>query len=345
MSEAETTIASRTDPPIALSVVIPCYRDENGMQAIFDRLAPVLDAVDGEAELILVDDGSPDRTGERAIALAEGYRHPVTVVRLLRNFGQHPAVFAGLAHARGRVVVTMDSDLQYPPEEIPKLVDGLSDGTPVVSGYRADRQDRWIRRHITRQLTRWLNRRTKANLVDFGSMFRAYDRAIVDRMLQVTERHRYVPAVVAWLGVPIKEVPIVHHARGEQGSRYRWGALLEMLLDLVTGYAIFPLRVVTGLGLFASVLGFIGTVLFLIYRVAAGAGPSGTISAFALIFFLSAVQLAVIALIGEYVGRIYTEAKARPYYLVGEVVRSGAAGEEEAPRAAQRRPGPAQLHG
>jgi undecaprenyl-phosphate 4-deoxy-4-formamido-L-arabinose transferase len=289
------------------------------MAAIYQRLGALFDRLDGPCELVLVDDGSPDRTYDRAVELAHGWRHGLRIIRLLRNFGQHPAVFAGLAHARGRVVVTMDSDLQYPPEEIPKLIDGLSDGTPVVSGYRADRQDRWIRRHITHQLTRWLNRRTKANLVDFGSMFRAYDRSIVDRMLQVTERHRYVPAVVAWLGVPIKEVPIVHHARGEQGSRYRWGALLDMLLDLVTGYAIFPLRLVTGFGLFASILGFVGTVAFLIYRVAAGAGPSGTISAFALIFFLSAVQLAVIALIGEYVGRIYTEAKGRPYYLVGEV--------------------------
>jgi undecaprenyl-phosphate 4-deoxy-4-formamido-L-arabinose transferase len=316
--EAENPTAP-PEPPVALSVVIPCYRDEDGMDAIYERIGALFDSLDGPCELVLVDDGSPDRTYDRAVERAQGWRHQVRIIRLLRNFGQHPAVFAGLAHARGEVVVTMDSDLQYPPEEISKLVDGLSDGTPVVSGYRADRQDRWIRRHITRQLTRWLNRRTKANLVDFGSMFRAYDRAIVDRMLQVTERHRYVPAVVAWLGVPIKEVPIAHHARGEQGSRYRWGALLEMLLDLVTGYAIFPLRLVTGLGLFASILGFIGTVLFLVYRVLSGAGPSGTVSAFALIFFLSAVQLSVIALIGEYVGRIYTEAKGRPYYLVGEV--------------------------
>jgi len=290
------------------------------MHAIFDGLGPVLDTVEGPAELVLVDDGSPDRTWERAVELARNYRHPVTVVRLLRNFGQHPAVFAGLAHARGRIVVTMDSDLQYPPGEVPKLLAEISESTPVVSGYRQDRQDRWIRRRITRELTRWLNRRTKSNLIDFGSMFRAYDRSVVQRMLTVTERHRYVPAVVAWLGVPIKEVPIVHHPRGAERSRYRWGALFEMFLDLVTGYAIFPLRVVTALGLFASLLGFVGTLFFLIYRVTVGQGPSGTISAFALIFFLSAVQLAVMAVIGEYVGRIYTEAKARPYYLVGDVV-------------------------
>jgi undecaprenyl-phosphate 4-deoxy-4-formamido-L-arabinose transferase len=332
------------DTSVALSVVIPCYRDEGGMQAIFDRLGPVLDGVDGAAELVLVDDGSPDRTWEEAVALSRGYRHHVTLVRLLRNFGQHPAVFAGLAHARGRVVVTMDSDLQYPPEEIPKLLAEMSPEWPVVSGYREERQDSWVRRHITRALTRWLNRKTKANLIDFGSMFRAYDRSVVDRMLTVTERHRYVPAVVAWLGAPIKEVPIVHHARGQQGSRYRWGLLVDMFLDLVTGYAIFPLRVVTGMGVFASVLGFIGTLLFLIYRVTTGSGPTGTISAFALIFFLLAVQLAVVALIGEYVGRIYTEAKARPYYLVGNVLSRPAA-HEEADDGARARTEQADLRG
>jgi undecaprenyl-phosphate 4-deoxy-4-formamido-L-arabinose transferase len=316
--EAENATAL-PEPPVALSVVIPCYRDEHGMDAIYDRIGALFDGFDGACELVLVDDGSPDRTYERAVEGARGWHHPVRIVRLLRNFGQHPAVFAGLAHARGRIVVTMDSDLQYPPEEVPKLVAAVSRETPVASGYREDRRDRWIRRNITRGLTRFLNRRTRANLKDFGSMFRAYDRSVVERMLTVTERHRYVPAVVAWLGVPIAEVPIVHHARGEQGSRYKLSALADMFLDLVTGYAIFPLRLITGLGLLASVLGFVGTLLFILYRLTSGTGPSGTVSAFALIFFLSAVQLAVVALIGEYVGRIYTEAKARPYYLVGEV--------------------------
>jgi Na+-transporting methylmalonyl-CoA/oxaloacetate decarboxylase gamma subunit len=147
-------------------------------------------------------------------------------------------------------------------------------------------------------------------------MFRAYDRNTVDLMVSFTERHRYVPAVVAWLGVPIKEIPITHEPRGDQGSRYRLSALIEMVFDLITGYSVFPLRLLTGLGILASVGGFIGTLAFIVYRVAVGAGVSGTVSAFALVFALLAMLLLLVAMIGEYVGRIYSEAKARPYFVV-----------------------------
>lgn len=308
--------------PPTLSLVIPLYRDEAAIPEIFRRCRPVLDQA-GEGELVLVDDGGGrDGTTARARELAEDYPHRVVVVRLARNFGQHPAVFAGLAHASGDRVATLDSDLQYPPEEIPAMVEAVSDEYPVVSGYRRDRHDPWPRKLLTQLLTRWLNKRTGTELNDFGSMFRVYDRATVDLMLQFTERHRYVPAVVAWLGVPIKEVPIEHQARGSQGSRYRFSTLLDLFLDLITGYAVFPLRLLTGVGLVASVAGFFGTILFIIYRLAEGSGVSGTVSAFALVFALLGVQLLITALIGEYVGRVYTEAKARPYYVVRDVSRN-----------------------
>lgn len=312
---------SDTEAQPALSIVIPLYRDEAAVAEIFRRCRPVLDEVGG-GELVLVDDGGLDEASPRARALAEAYPHRVVVVRLARNFGQHPAVFAGLAHSTGRCVATLDSDLQYPPEEIMTLLAELSDAYPVVSGYRQDRRDPFPRRLITRLLTSWLNRRTGTDLNDFGSMFRVYDRATVDLMLEFTERHRYVPAIVAWLGVPIKEVPIEHHARGDQGSRYRLSTLLDLLLDLITGYSVFPLRLLTGVGLAASLAGFLGTVFFLVYRLVEGSGVSGTVSAFALVFALLGVQLLITALIGEYVGRVYTEAKGRPYYLVRDVTRS-----------------------
>jgi undecaprenyl-phosphate 4-deoxy-4-formamido-L-arabinose transferase len=304
-----------------LSLVIPLYRDEDALEQIFARCEPVIEAVEGGGELVLVDDGGGDRTTPRALELARSMRHPTTVVRLARNFGQHAAVFAGLAHARGAAVATLDSDLQYPPEEIPAMLRELSPAHPVVSGYREQRRDPLMRRLITRLLTRWLNRRTGAQLRDFGSMFRIYDRRTVDLMLTFTERHRYVPAVVAWLGVPIKEVPIDHRARTERGSHYRIGMLVEMTLDLVTGYSVFPLRVLTMLGLLASLAGFVGTAAFAVYRVAVGGGGAGTVSAFALIFALLTVQLMIVALIGEYVGRVYNEAKGRPYYLVAAASR------------------------
>ena len=308
-----------------LSLVIPLYRDVEALPAIFERCGPILDE-HGPGELVLVDDGGFDGTTDEATKLAASYRHAVTIVRLARNFGQHPAVFAGLANARGDVVVTLDSDLQYPPEDIPRLLAELRPGVPVVSGYRTGRRDPFVRRQISALLTRYLNRRVGTRLHDFGSMFRAYDRTVVDAMLQFTERHRYVPAVVAWLGVPIVEVPVTHDARSERGSRYRMTTLLDLLMDLVTGYSIFPLRLLTGVGVVAALVGLVSTVAFAVYRVTEGSGVSGTVSAFAVLFALAAVQLLILATLGEYIGRIYTEAKARPYYVVAEVRSEGGEG-------------------
>ncbi len=318
--DADAGIAGFSAP--ALSIVIPLYRDRDALGEIFARCGPILSDQPGGGELVLVDDGGLDLTTPTAIKLAEGFAHPTTVVRLTRNFGQHPAVFAGLAHTRGDRVVTLDSDLQYPPEEIPKLLAALGPEYPVASGYRAERRDPLMRRLITRVLTRWLNAQTHVDLHDFGSMFRAYDRSTVELMIRFTERHRYVPAIVAWLGVPIKEVPIAHAPRSERGSRYRLSDLVEMALDLITGYTVFPLRILTALGLVASAAGFATTLIFLTYRVAVGGGVSGTVSAFALVFGLLGMQLLLLALIGEYVGRVYSEAKARPYYVIAATHRT-----------------------
>jgi undecaprenyl-phosphate 4-deoxy-4-formamido-L-arabinose transferase len=306
----------------AVSVVVPLYRDEDGVDELLDRLAPVLGGLGAHSELVLVDDGSPDRTAAVATARVRDYPHPVTLVRLARNFGQHPAVFAGFERCTGDVVVTMDSDLQYPPEEIPRLVAELSPEVRVVSGYRENRADPWARRLVTRLLSRWLSRATGSPLRDYGSMFRAYDRAVVEQLLQFRERRRFVPALVGWLGVPVKEIPVRHEPRGARGSRYRLGPLVDMFLDLITGYATFPLRVLTVVGFLGALAGVAGTIGLLAYRVVSGTGPSGLVTAFALLFLLMAVQLFITGLIGEYVGRVYIEAKGRPYYVVGEVTRN-----------------------
>ena len=306
----------------AVSVLVPLYRDEQSLQPLFARLDPVLRELGGDSELVLVDDGSPDSTASAAVELARDYPHPVSVVRLARNFGQHPAVFAGFEHCRGDVVVTMDSDLQYPPEEIPRLVAELSAESPVVSGYRASRADPLLRRFISKTLSRWLSRATGSPLRDYASMFRAYDSSVVSQLLQFQERRRFVPALVGWLGVPVKEIPVTHEPRGKGGSRYRLGPLVDMFLDLITGYATFPLRVLTVLGFVGALLGLAATLSLLVYRVVSGTGPSGLVSAFALVFFLLGVQLFIVGLIGEYVGRVYIEAKGRPYYIVREVNRN-----------------------
>lgn len=310
---------------MTLSIVVPLYRDVDNLTPLFARLQDVIAALEHDAELVLVDDGSADGTAQRAIEAAGSYPYSTTVVSLARNFGQHAAVFAGLQHARGDVVVTMDSDLQYPPEEIPRLLAELSSEFPVVSGYREQRSDPWTRRLITRLLSSWLSRRTGSSLRDYGSMFRAYDRRVVDQLLQFSERRRYVPGLVGWLRVPVKEIPVQHNPRGEQGSRYRLGPLVEMFLDLVTGYSAFPLRIISVIGFLGAVFAAALTLIFLAYRIVSGGGPSGLVSAFGVLFFLVGIQLLILGVLGEYIGRIYIEAKRRPYYLIDSVDRNDAA--------------------
>lgn len=324
VDDAASSARNKSNVGIDISVVIPCYRDEAGMAQIFERLGPVLDEICEHPELVLVDDGSPDRTGDVAIQMAADFRHPTTVVRLARNFGQHAAVFAGFEHARGAVVVTMDSDLQYRPEEIPLLLEQLSPEYSVVSGYRAARKDPFPRNLITKGLTWWLARRTGTTIKDYGSMFRAYDRKVIDQLLRFNERRRLVTALVAWLGVPVKEVAVTHEARGGAGSRYRLRTLVDMLLDLLTGYSTFPLRVVTVTALLAAGAGFVATLGLALYRVLVGSGGAGAVSAFALLFLLLTVQLVLTAIVGEYVGRVYIEVKERPHFLLREVVRNDA---------------------
>ena len=310
--------------PSTLSIVVPLYRDVENLSSLFDRVGAVIAHLDRQTELVLVDDGSQDGTAERAFELAETFPYPTTVIRLWRNFGQHPAVFAGLQQAVGGVVVTMDSDLQYPPEEIPRLLAELSPAFPVVSGYREHRADPWPRRLITRVLSSWLSRRTGSRLRDYGSMFRAYDRRVVDQLLEFREQRRYIPGLVGWLRVPVKEIPVDHERRGRQGSRYQLGPLVDMFLDLITGYAAFPLRIVTAVGFVGAVFALIATSALFAYRLVSGSGPSGLVSAFAVLFFLVGVQLLVLGAVGEYVGRVYIETKGRPYFLVETVSHNDA---------------------
>jgi len=308
-------------PEPLLSIVSPVYRAEEIVAELERRITEEVSRITPDFEIVLVDDGSPDRAWSR-IEEACAADPRVKGIQLSRNFGQHPAVFAGFEHCLGDVVVTMDSDLQYAPEDIPRLVGELSPEASVVSGYRSARADPWFRRIISTTLSRWLSRATGSELRDYGSMFRAYDRSVVTQLLRFRERRRFVPALVGWLGVPVKEIPVRHEPRGGGGSRYRLGPLVDMFLDLITGYATFPLRILTVLGFAGAVLGLAATISLLTYRIVSGTGPSGLVSAFGLVFFLLGVQLFIVGLIGEYVGRVYIEAKDRPYYIVREVTRN-----------------------
>ena len=181
-----------------------------------------------------------------------------------------------------------------------------------------------MRKAVTRLLSWWLGRQTGTRLRDVGSMFRAYEKSVVQRLLAFSELRRYIPAMVAWLGVPVKEIPVQHEPRGDAGSRYRLSSLADLFLDLLTGYSTFPLRSIAIVGLVGSLLGLGGTLSFMVYRVVAGAGISGLVSAFALVFFLQTIVLFLTAMIGEIVGRTYAEVRHRPLYVVADVTRHDA---------------------
>lgn len=302
---------------IDVSVVIPAHNEKASLRELAERVLAAL-APFGSHEVILVDDGSTDESwrviGELAAA------HPGVVgVRLQRNFGQHAAVKAGFARSRGRVVVTMDADLQNPPEEIPKLLRALTPDYDVAAGWREDRKDGWLRRVPSRLVNISLGHMTGVHLHDYGCMMRVYRRRVVDQLLAMPEMNRATTGMASWLGAPTVEVPIEHARRRRRDhSRYGFWRLLRLNFDILTGFSIGVLQFVSVAGIVLSVLGF-GTAVFLaIWRIAHGSGPVGLTTFLAVLIFLAGAQVAAIGIVGEYVGRVFVQVQGRPAYVIRE---------------------------
>lgn len=278
----------------------------------------------GTYEIVVVDDGSTDETW-RIISEAAATGRQVVGMRLQRNFGQHPAVTAGLTIARGAAIVTLDADLQNPPEEIPKLVARLGPDCDVASGWRQVRKDSWLRRLPSKMVNVILRRATGVQLRDYGCMLRAYKRRVVDLLLACPERSRATTGIVSWLGVQIVEVPVAHDERHAGRSRYRLWKLLKMNFDILTGFSTGVLQLVSVTGIAVSVLGFAAGIVLAVWRITQGSGPMGLTTFLAVLMFLAGMQVAAIGIVGEYVGRIFTQVQGRPYYIVADVAASPAA--------------------
>jgi len=243
----------------------------------------------------------------------------VRVVRLARNFGQNPALYAGFEHVRGRIVVTIDADLQNPPSEIPKLVEKLDEGFDIVQGWREQRQDSLLRRAASRAINVAVSRLTKVKIRDLGSGMKAYRREIIDRLTRSTHHARYLPAEAAWLGVRVGEVKVTHRERRAGASKYGLFALLRVNFDMVASISAAPVHLIGVVGALSSVIGF-GMALRILYmRIRFGNfNELATVSS--LFFILAGVQMICISIMCEYVSRIYTEVQGRPYYIIDEVV-------------------------
>jgi glycosyltransferase involved in cell wall biosynthesis len=323
-----------------LSVVIPVFNEERGLEQLVARLAPVLKATGLDWEVIFVDDGSRDGTLQLIRALHE--REPrLKAIALSRNFGKEIAVAAGLRYASGEATVLMDADLQHPPEIIPELIAGWRDGNDVVYGVRRDRDaDSPARRFMARVFYRVFRLISGTRLPKGAGDFRLFSRRALDAMNRLGERARFNKGLYAWIGFKTKPVMFdVPERFAGGGSRWRLRPLARFALDGVTSFSTVPLRVSTYLGLTISALAFSYALWFILKTLLFGGDPIGFPTLIVSIMVLSGVQLISLGVIGEYIGRVYDEVKARPLYLVAdELGLDGpvAAGPAEQERAAQR---------
>ena len=309
-----------------LSVVIPVYNEELVLPLLFERLYPALDQLGITYELLFVDDGSADHSV--ALLREQFARRPDTtrVILLAHNAGQHMAILAGFERARGSQIVTIDSDLQNPPEEIGKVVAALDAGADYVGTIRLRRKDIWWRRAISRLLNRLRERTTRIRITDQGCMLRGYDRSVIEAINQCHEVNTFIPALASMFAQRPTEIQVAHAERAAGESKYSLISLVRLNFDLMTGFSVVPLQMFSLAGVTIA-LGALAFVVFLfIRRLVVGPEVEGVFTLFGIAFFLIGVLLLGLGIVGEYVGRIYQEVRRRPRYLVAAVLERDAAG-------------------
>lgn len=306
--------------PVEVSVVIPVYNEEAGLQALFDRLYPVLDGLGTAYEVVFVNDGSTDQSA-RILARQFHQRPDVTrVVMFNGNFGQHMAILAGFEYTRGDIVITLDADLQNPPEEIPRLVAAIRDGHDYVGTIRRQRQDTAFRRYASRAMNRLRERITKIRMTDQGCMLRGYQRSVVDTINACREVNTFIPALAYTFSSNPIEIEVGHEERHAGESKYSLYQLIRLNFDLVTGFSIVPLQWFSAIGTLLSLLSGGLFVTLLVRRFLLGSEVQGVFTLFAFNFFLVGIMLFGIGLLGEYVGRIYQQVRERPRYRIKAVL-------------------------
>jgi undecaprenyl-phosphate 4-deoxy-4-formamido-L-arabinose transferase len=304
-----------------VSVVVPVYNEEANIPELVPRLFAVLDALDRPSEVICVDDGSRDRSLDVLRGFVDRYPDRLRVVELSRNFGQHPAILAGFAIASGDVIVTIDADLQNPPEEIPKLLALADQGFDVVGGVREVRRDSLFRRAASRIVNRVTTTITGIRMTDYGCMLRAYSREVIDLINRCEESSTFIPALAQTFSRRPAEVSVRHAERRAGASKYSIYRLLRLNFDLMTGFSVVPLQIFTLFGFLTASGGLVLGVYLLVRRfiLLRASEADGVFTLFALAFVVMGVLMAGLGIVGEYVGRIYQEVRGRPRYLVRRV--------------------------
>lgn len=303
-----------------LSIIIPVYNEEATLSTLFVRLYPALDALGMPYEIVFVNDGSRD--GSAGI-LADQFRKRPDVTRVILfngNYGQHLAILAGFKAARGEIIVTLDADLQNPPEEIGKLIAKVREGHDYVGSIRRQRKDRAWRVLASRMMNRVREKITRIKMTDQGNMLRAYARNVVDLVNQCSEVNTFVPALAYTFSRTPTEIMVEHEERAAGESKYSLYTLIRLNFDLVTGFSVLPLHIFSMLGTLLSLGSAAIFVVLLIRRFLLGAEVQGVFTLFAIQFFLIGVMLLGIGLLGEYIGRIYQQVRGRPRYVVEAIL-------------------------
>jgi undecaprenyl-phosphate 4-deoxy-4-formamido-L-arabinose transferase len=309
----------------AVSIVIPVYNEQDVLQALFDRLYPVMDGLGEAYEIIFVNDGSRDRSPQ---LLADQYRARPDVTRVVLfngNFGQHMAILAGFEHVRGQMAITLDADLQNPPEEIPRLVAEIRKGHDYVGTIRRQREDSAWRRYASRAMNGLRERITRIQMTDQGCMLRAYDRPLVETLNACREANTFIPALAYTFAASPVEIEVGHEERHAGVSKYSLYSLIRLNFDLMTGFSTVPLQWFSLIGTLLSLGAGALFVLLFVRRFVLGAEVEGVFTLFALQFFFIGILLFGVGLMGEYIGRIQQDVRSRPRYRIAKVLEGRAA--------------------
>jgi undecaprenyl-phosphate 4-deoxy-4-formamido-L-arabinose transferase len=300
---------------VAISVLVPILNEEESLRELHARLGKTLDTLGRTYEIIYINDGSTDSTQEILEEFHSQDNH-VRVVEFNRNYGQHMALFAGMERSQGEIVITIDADLQNPPEEIPRLVAKIDEGYEIVGTYRGQRQD-----SIFRTLPSYIVNKITARLVgvklrDWGCMLRAYRRDIVDSMNMCGESAAFIPALAATFARKVAEIEVAHEARKKGTTKYSLFRLLHLNFDLMTGFSLLPIQFIGFLGVAIALIGVVFAVFLFIRRLMVGPEVEGVFTLFAINFVFMGVMIFALGIIGEYIGRIYQQVRGRPRFIV-----------------------------
>jgi undecaprenyl-phosphate 4-deoxy-4-formamido-L-arabinose transferase len=303
-----------------ISLVIPVFNEEENLPALINRIRPVMSALKRPWEIILIDDGSRDRSLE----ILKGFtlNPEVRVVELTRNYGQHAAILAGFSIVRGGIVVTLDADLQNPPEEIPRLIDAMEEGGyDVVGTIRRGRKDSLLRIVPSRSVNMIARKITGVRMTDWGCMLRAYRRTVVQRMIDCHEHATFIPALATHFGKRVTEIEVAHEERHGGKSNYPLRKLVNLQFDLVASFSELPIKLIMYGGVLLAILGVCFGAFLVTARLLYGAvwAAQGVFTLFAILFVFVGLQFFALGLIGEYIGRIYREVRKRPEYVIEHV--------------------------